>query len=123
MSIKDKLIGWLGGYTSEEYLELQEAYLADTKKLRVELEGADKVIELKEAEITSLQSQIKDLEGAEKVATAFLKVMGNPTDKIRVNGMVIDPKDMPLKFVKGNPVEVAVYDKDGNLYPSLEMEG
>lgn len=28
---------------------------------------------------------------------------------------------MPLKFIKGNPVEIAVYDSEGKLYPSLKM--
>lgn len=68
------------------------------------------------AEYNKLQDKINN-----NIDTVSLTVVGNPTDIIKINGMTIDQKDMPLKFIKGNPVEIAVYDSEGKLYPSLKM--
>lgn len=68
------------------------------------------------AEYDKLQDKINN-----NIDTVSLTVVGNPTDIIKINGMTIDQKDMPLKFIKGNPVEIAVYDSEGKLYPSLKM--
>lgn len=72
-------------------------------------------------EYNKLQNEINDIDKTNKVDTVSLTVISNPTDIIKVNGMTIDQKDMPLKFIKGNPVEIAVYDSEGKLYPSLKM--
>ena len=68
------------------------------------------------AEYNKLQDKINN-----NIDTVSLTVVGNPTDIIKINGTAIDQKDMPLKFIKGNPVEIAVYDSEGKLYPSLKM--
>ncbi len=73
------------------------------------------------AEYNELQDKINSIDKTNKVDTVSLTVIGNPTDIIKINGITINPKDMPLKFIKGNPVEVAVYDSKGKLYPSLKM--
>lgn len=72
-------------------------------------------------EYNKLQNKINDIDRTNKVDTVSLTVISNPTDIIKINGITVDQKDMPLKFIKGNPVEIAVYDSEGNLYPSLKM--
>lgn len=72
-------------------------------------------------EYNKLQNKINDIDRTNKVDTVSLTVISNPTDIIKINGITVDQKDMPLKFIKGNPVEIAVYDSEGNLYPSFKM--
>lgn len=72
-------------------------------------------------EYNKLQNKINDIDRTNKVDTVSLTVISNPTDIIKINGITVDQKDMPLKFIKGNPVEIAVYDSEGKLYPSLKM--
>lgn len=72
------------------------------------------------AEYNELQDNINNIDN-NNIDTVSLIIIGNPTDIIKINGMIVDQKDMPLKFIKGNPVEIAVYDSEGKLYPSLKM--
>lgn len=72
------------------------------------------------AEYDKLQDKINNIDN-NNIDIVSLIVIGNPTDIIKINGITVDQKDMPLKFIKGNPVEIAVYDSEGKLYPSLKM--
>ena len=72
------------------------------------------------AEYDKLQDKINNINN-NNIDTVSLTVIGNSTDIIKINGITVDQKDMPLKFIKGNPVEIAVYDSEGKLYPSLKM--
>ncbi len=72
------------------------------------------------AEYDKLQDKINNIDN-NNIDIVSLIVIGNPTDIIKINGITVDQKDMPLKFIKDNPVEIAVYDSEGKLYPSLKM--
>lgn len=113
MSIKDKLITWLGGVPKSKimFLEAERDYAHEqTEEYKKDLVAARETIE-------KLQSELNDMKQDKHVVDLF--VHRETDDKVVINGKVIE--DACIQLLKGTPVTVAVYDKNDKLYPSLTL--
>ncbi len=113
MSIKDKLITWLGGVPKSKilFLEAERDYAREqVKEYKKDLVAAQEVIE-------KLQAELNDMKQDKHIVDLFVR--RNTSDKVVINGQVIE--DDCIQLLKGTPVTVAVYDKNDKLYPSLTM--
>lgn len=113
MSIKDKLITWLGGVPKSKimFLEAERDYARkQVEEYKKDLVAAREVIE-------KLQAELNDMKQDKHIVNLFVR--RNTGDKVVINGQVIE--DDCIQLLKGTPVTVAVYDKNDKLYPSLTM--
>lgn len=113
MSIKDKLITWLGGVPKSKimFLEAERDYAREqAEEYKKDLVAAREVIE-------KLQAELNDMKQDKHIVDLF--VHRKTGDKVVINGQVIE--DDCIQLLKGTPVTVAVYDKNDKLYPSLTM--
>lgn len=113
MSIKDKLITWLGGVPKSKimFLEAERDYAREqAEEYKKDLIAARDVIE-------KLQAELNDMKQDKHIVDLF--VHRETGDKVVINGQVIE--DDCIQLLKGTPVTVAVYDKNDKLYPSLTM--
>lgn len=113
MSIKDKLIIWLGGVPKSKimFLEAERDYARkQVEEYKKDLVAAREVIE-------KLQAELNDMKQDKHIVDLF--VSRKTGDKVVINGQVIE--DDCIQLLKGTPVTVAVYDKNDKLYPSLTM--
>lgn len=113
MSIKDKLITWLGGVPKSKimFLEAERDYAREqAEEYKKDLVAAREVIE-------KLQAELNDMKQDKHIVDLFVR--RNTGDKVVINGQVIE--DDCIQLLKGTPVTVAVYDKNDKLYPSLTM--
>lgn len=113
MSIKDKLITWLGGVPKSKimFLEAERDYARkQVEEYKKDLVAAREVIE-------KLQAELNDMKHDKRIVNLFVR--RETGDKVVVNGQVVE--DDCIQLLKGTPVTVAVYDKNDKLYPSLAM--
>lgn len=113
MSIKDKLITWLGGMPKSKimFLEAERDYAREqAEEYKKDLVAAREVIE-------KLQTELNDMKQDKHIVDLFVR--RKTGDKVVINGQVIE--DDCIQLLKGTPVTVAVYDKNDKLYPSLTM--
>lgn len=113
MSIKDKLITWLGGVPKSKimFLEAERDYAREqAEEYKKDLVAAREVIE-------KLQAELNDMKQDKHIVDLFVR--RETGDKVVINGQVIEADCIQL--LKGTPVTVAVYDKNDKLYPSLTM--
>lgn len=113
MSIKDKLITWLGGVPKSKimFLEAERDYAREqAEEYKKDLVAAREVIE-------KLQAELNDMKQDKHIVDLFVR--RETGDKVVINGQVIE--DDCIQLLKGTPVTVAVYDKNDKLYPSLTM--
>ena len=113
MSIKDKLITWLGGGPKSKimFLEAERDYARkQVEEYKKDLVAAREVIE-------KLQTELNDMKHDKHIVDLFVR--REIGDKVVVNGQVIE--DDCIQLLKGTPVTVAVYDKNDKLYPCLTM--
>lgn len=113
MSIKDKLITWLGGVPKSKimFLEAERDYAREqAEEYKKDLIAARDVIE-------KLQAELNDMKQDKHIVDLFVR--RETGDKVVINGQVIE--DDCIQLLKGTPVTVAVYDKNDKLYPSLTM--
>lgn len=113
MSIKDKLITWLGGVPKSKimFLEAERDYARkQVEEYKKDLVAAREVIE-------KLQAELNDMKHDKHIVDLFVR--RETGDKVVINGQVIE--DDCIQLLKGTPVTVAVYDKNDKLYPSLTM--
>ena len=113
MSIKDKLITWLGGVPKSKimFLEAERDYARkQVEEYKKDLVAAQEVIE-------KLQAELNDMKQDKHIVDLFVR--RKTGDKVVINGQVIE--DDCIQLLKGTPVTVAVYDKNDKLYPSLTM--
>lgn len=113
MSIKDKLITWLGGVPKSKimFLEAERDYAREqVEEYKKDLVAARDVIE-------KLQAELNDMKQDKHIVDLFVR--RETGDKVVINGQVIE--DDCIQLLKGTPVTVAVYDKNDKLYPSLTM--
>lgn len=113
MSIKDKLITWLGGVPKSKimFLEAERNYARkQVEEYKKDLVAAREVIE-------KLQAELNDMKHDKHIVDLFVR--REIGDKVVVNGQVIE--DNCIQLLKGTPVTVAVYDKNDKLYPCLAM--
>lgn len=69
--------------------------------------------------IKALQAQVEELESiAANVVYIFFKL--NDGDTVKING--VDFNGVKKPCIKGDEYTVAIYDKDGNLYPKLIID-
>lgn len=69
--------------------------------------------------IKALQAQVEELESiAANVVYIFFKL--NDGDVVKINGKVFNGTKKPC--IKDDEYTVAIYDKDGNLYPKLIID-
>lgn len=69
--------------------------------------------------IKALQAQVEELESiASNVVYIFFKL--NDGDTVKINGKVFNGTKKPC--IKDDDYTVAIYDKDGNLYPKLIID-
>ena len=131
MSIKDKLITWLGGVPKSKimFLEAERDYAREqVEEYKKDLVAAREVIEKLREEykkdliiareaIKKLQAELNDMKQDKHIVDLFVR--RKTGDKVVINGQVIE--DDCIQLLKGTPVTVAVYDKNDKLYPSLTM--
>ena len=113
MSIKDKLITWLGGVPKSKimFLEAERDYAREqAEEYKKDLVAARETIE-------KLQAELNDMKQDKHIVNLF--VHRESGDRVVINGQVIE--DDCIQLLKGTPVTVAVYDKNDKLYPSLTM--
>lgn len=113
MSIKDKLITWLGGAPKSKimFLEVKRDYARkQVEEYKKDLVAAREVIE-------KLQAELNDMKHDKRIVDLFVR--RETGDKVVINGQVIE--DDCIQLLKGTPVTVAVYDKNDKLYPCLTM--
>lgn len=113
MSIKDKLITWLGGVPKSKimFLEAERDYAREqAEEYKKDLVAARETIE-------KLQAELNDMKQDKHIVDLFVR--RKTGDKVVINGQVIE--DDCIQLLKGTPVTVAVYDKNDKLYPSLTM--
>lgn len=113
MSIKDKLITWLGGVPKSKimFLEAERDYAREqAEEYKKDLIAARETIE-------KLQAELNDMKQDKHIVNLF--VHRESGDRVVINGQVIE--DDCIQLLKGTPVTVAVYDKNDKLYPSLTM--
>ena len=113
MSIKDKLITWLGGVPKSKimFLEAERDYARkQVEEYKKDLVAAREVIE-------KLQAELNDIKHDKRIVDLFVR--RETGDKVVINGQVIE--DDCIQLLKGTPVTVAVYDKNDKLYPCLTM--
>lgn len=113
MSIKDKLITWLGGVPKSKimFLEAERDYAREqAEEYKKDLVAAREVIE-------KLQAELNDMKQDKHIVDLFVR--RETGDKVVIDGQVIE--DDCIQLLKGTPVTVAVYDKNDKLYPSLTM--
>lgn len=113
MSIKGKLITWLGGVPKSKimFLEAERDYAREqAEEYKKDLVAAREVIE-------KLQAELNDMKQDKHIVDLFVR--RKTGDKVVINGQVIE--DDCIQLLKGTPVTVAVYDKNAKLYPSLTM--
>lgn len=113
MSIKDKLITWLGGVPKSKimFLEAERDYARkQVEEYKKDLVAAREVIE-------KLQAELNDIKHDKRIVDLFVR--RETGDKVVINGQVIE--DDCIQLLKGTPVTVAVYDKNDKLYSSLAM--
>ena len=113
MSIKDKLITWLGGVPKSKimFLEAERDYARkQVEEYKKDLVAAREVIE-------KLQAELNDMKQDKHIVDLFVR--RKTGDKVVINGQVIE--DDCIQLLKGTPVTVAVYDKNDKLYPNLTM--
>ena len=69
--------------------------------------------------IKALQAQVEELESiAANIVYIFFKL--NDGDTVKINGVDFNGTKKPC--IKGDEYTVAIYDKDGNLYPKLIID-
>lgn len=113
MSIKDKLITWLGGVPKSKIMFLE----AERDYAREQVEEYKKDLIAARDTIEKLQAELNDMKQDKHIVDLF--VHRETGDKVVINGQVIE--DDCIQLLKGTPVTVAVYDKNDKLYPSLTM--
>ena len=113
MSIKDKLITWLGGVPKSKIMFLE----AERDYARKQVEEYKKDLVTAREVIEKLQAELNDMKHDKHIVDLF--VCRETGDKVVINGQVIE--DDCIQLLKGTPVTVAVYDKNDKLYPSLIM--
>ena len=113
MSIKDKLITWLGGVPKSKIMFLE----AERDYARKQVEEYKKDLVVAQEVIEKLQAELNDMKHDKRIVDLFVR--RETGDKVVINGQVIE--DDCIQLLKGTPVTVAVYDKNDKLYPSLEM--
>ena len=113
MSIKDKLITWLGGVPKSKIMFLE----AERDHAREQVEEYKKDLITARDVIEKLQAELNDMKQDKHIVNLF--VHRESGDRVVINGQVIE--DDCIQLLKGTPVTVAVYDKNDKLYPSLTM--
>lgn len=113
MSIKDKLITWLGGVPKSKIMFLE----AERDYARKQVEEYKKDLITARDTIEKLQTELNDMKQDKHIVDLFVR--RKTGDKVVINGQVIE--DDCIQLLKGTPVTVAVYDKNDKLYPSLTM--
>lgn len=113
MSIKDKLITWLGGVPKSKIMFLE----AERDYAREQAEEYKKDLIAARDTIEKLQAELNDMKQDKHIVDLFVR--RETGDKVVINGQVIE--DDCIQLLKGTPVTVAVYDKNDKLYPSLTM--
>lgn len=113
MSIKDKLITWLGGVPKFKILFLE----AERDYAREQVDEYKKDLIAARETIEKLQAELDEIKQDKHIVDLF--VHRETGDKVVINGQVIE--DDCIQLLKGTPVTVAVYDKSDKLYPSLTM--
>ena len=113
MSIKDKLITWLGGVPKSKIMFLE----AECDYARKQVEEYKKDLVAAREVIEKLQAELDDMKHDKHIVDMFVR--REIGDKVVVNGQVIE--DDCIQLLKGTPVTVAVYDKNDKLYPCLTM--
>lgn len=113
MSIKDKLITWLGGVPKSKIMFLE----AERDYARKQVEEYKKDLVAVREVIENLQAELNDMKHDKHIVDMFVR--REIGDKVVVNGQVIE--DDCIQLLKGTPVTVAVYDKNDKLYPCLTM--
>lgn len=113
MSIKDKLITWLGGVPKSKIMFLE----AERDYARKQVEEYKKDLVAARETIEKLQAELNDMKQDKHIVDLFVR--RETGDKVVINGQVIE--DDCIQLLKGTPVTVAVYDKNDKLYPSLTM--
>lgn len=113
MSIKDKLITWLGGVPKSKIMFLE----AERDYAREQVEEYKKDVVAARDVIEKLQAELNDMKQDKHIVDLFVR--RETGDKVVINGQVIE--DDCIQLLKGTPVTVAVYDKNDKLYPSLTM--
>lgn len=113
MSIKDKLITWLGGVPKSKIMFLE----AERDYARKQVEEYKKDLVADREVIEKLQAELNDMKHDKRIVDLFVR--RETGDKVVVNGQVIE--NDCIQLLKGTPVTVAVYDKNNKLYPCLTM--
>lgn len=102
-----------------------EKQLENYDKVCKELEEAKEALKMVdsgyEAIIKKNKELQEELDAAKKQLDEIveLSVKKNDGDKVVLNGQEFDGEN--IKFIKGNPVEISIYDKNNKLYPNLEL--
>lgn len=113
MSIKDKIITWLGGVPKSKIMLLE----AERDYAREQIENYKKDLMAAQEVIAKLQAEIDSMKQDKHIVNLY--VPRETGDKVVVNGQVV--KDSRIQLLKGTPITVAIYDKNDKLYPSLTM--
>lgn len=113
MSIKDKIITWLGGVPKSKVMLLE----AERDYAREQIENYKKDLMAAQEVIAKLQAEIDSMKQDKHIVNLY--VPRETGDKVVVNGQVV--KDSCIQLLKGTPITVAIYDKNDKLYPSLTM--
>lgn len=116
------LIHLLGGYTSKEYNAAIDGWDAcETQLTALKAEHAQLSTFYGDAlkKIALLEQTNASLMAGNNTVTLSIKDL-NDGDTVVLNGQPFTQGFIPL--LKGTPVQIAVYDKNNTLYPSLQME-
>ena len=103
-----------------------EKQLEDYDKVCKELEEAKEALKMVDSGYETIIKKNKELQekldAAQKQLDEIveLSVKKNDGDKVILNGQEFGGDN--IKFIKGDPVEISIYDKDDKLYPNLELD-
>lgn len=89
-------------------------------KLNTEIKNLEEILKKTDNEkIKALEAQVEELESiASDVVYIFFKL--NDGDTVKVNDKIFNGTKKPC--IKDDDYTVAIYDKDGNLYPKLIID-
>ena len=89
-------------------------------KLNTEIKNLEEILKKTDNEkIKTLEAQVEELESiASDVVYIFFKL--NDGDTVKVNNKIFNGTKKPC--IKDDDYTVAIYDKDGNLYPKLIID-
>lgn len=116
------LIHLLGGYTAKEYNAVIDGWDACESQLTaLKAEHAQLSTFYNDAlkKIALLEQTNASLMAGDKTVTLSIKDL-NEGDTVVLNGQPFTQNSISL--LKGTPVQIAIYDKNNALYPSLQME-